>query len=179
MKSTVCFGRISHPHLNAIWAAARDGGLVAVAIDQPQTTLIGTIQRFIPNAQPVRDDDAVRPILNALTAYFDDATKPFDIPIDWSILKPFQADALRAVCAIPAGETRSYGDIAQTLGQPGAARAVGHANATNPMPIIIPCHRVIGSDGKLHGYSGGNGLETKRWLLAHEGVEIGRQMSLF
>jgi methylated-DNA-[protein]-cysteine S-methyltransferase len=80
-------------------------------------------------------------------------------------MTPFQAKALQTVYAIPYGETRSYGDIAAAIGQPRAARAVGRANATNPMPLVIPCHRVIASDGSLHGYGGPGGLRTKAWLL--------------
>ncbi len=72
-----------------------------------------------------------------------------------------------ALRAIPAGQTLSYGALAERLGNPQAVRAVGLANGSNPIPIVIPCHRVIGSDGSLTGYGGG--LERKRWLLAHEG----------
>jgi methylated-DNA-[protein]-cysteine S-methyltransferase len=68
------------------------------------------------------------------------------------------------------GYTRTYGEIAFEIGNPKAARAVGRANATNPMPLVIPCHRVIGSDGKLRGYGGGEGLSTKEWLLKLEGA---------
>jgi methylated-DNA-[protein]-cysteine S-methyltransferase len=79
---------------------------------------------------------------------------------------------LKLVYAIPRGETRTYSEIAHQLRRPRAARAVGRANATNPMPIVIPCHRVIGTDGKLHGYGGGEGLKTKAWLLQLEGAVI-------
>ncbi len=77
---------------------------------------------------------------------------------------------MQAVYAIPYGETRTYAEIAAQIGRPKAYRAVGRANATNPMPLVIPCHRVIGTDGKLHGYGGGNGLPTKEWLLKMEGA---------
>jgi methylated-DNA-[protein]-cysteine S-methyltransferase len=72
----------------------------------------------------------------------------------------------RALRAIPAGETLSYGELAARVGQPGAARAVGLANGKNPIAIVVPCHRVIGADGSLTGYAGG--VERKRWLLDHE-----------
>jgi methylated-DNA-[protein]-cysteine S-methyltransferase len=80
---------------------------------------------------------------------------------------PFQQHVWSALRAIPAGQTLSYGALAQRLGNPKAVRAVGLANGANPIPIVIPCHRVIGADGSLTGYGGG--LERKRWLLAHEG----------
>ena len=79
---------------------------------------------------------------------------------------------MQAVFKIPYGETRTYSEIAVEINRPRAYRAVGRANATNPMPIVIPCHRLIGSDGKLHGYGGGAGLPTKEWLLRMEGAVI-------
>lgn len=104
-----------------------------------------------------------------MLAFLNKERQSFDLPIDWSFMSASQAEILRRVQAIPYGQKRTYGDIAQDLGKPGAARAVGRANATNPMPIIIPCHRVLGSDGKLHGFSAPGGLETKAWLLRQEG----------
>ena len=73
-----------------------------------------------------------------------------------------------ALVGVPYGETASYGDIAAAIGQPTATRAVGAANGRNPIPLIIPCHRIIGTDGSLTGYSGGGGIETKRYLLDFE-----------
>ncbi len=103
-----------------------------------------------------------------LQAYFAGERRAFPLPIAWQVLRPFQRRALQAVFAIPYGETRTYGEIAAQIGQPGAARAVGRAVATNPMPIVIPCHRVVGAGGKLHGFSGPGGLSTKARLLALE-----------
>ena len=83
-------------------------------------------------------------------------------------------ELLNELRAIPAGTTTSYGALAKRLGKPGASRAVGLANGSNPVAIVVPCHRVIGSDGTLTGYGGG--LDMKRWLLQHEGVQM--QLSL-
>jgi methylated-DNA-[protein]-cysteine S-methyltransferase len=103
-----------------------------------------------------------------ISEYLLGERETFDLPIDWSGLTPFQEKALRATYDIPYGEVKTYGEIASQLGNPRAARAVGRAEATNPMPLVIPCHRVIGADGGLHGYGAGQGLETKAWLLKLE-----------
>ncbi|MGB9641062.1 MAG: methylated-DNA--[protein]-cysteine S-methyltransferase [Anaerolineales bacterium] len=105
-----------------------------------------------------------------ISEYFSGKRKNFSIPIDWSVLPAFQAKVLKATFTIPYGSTRTYAEIAQQIGHPGAARAVGRAEAKNPIPIIIPCHRVIGSDGKLHGFGAPGGLQTKAFLLQHEGA---------
>jgi len=88
------------------------------------------------------------------------------------VLRQFQQLVLHATFEIPYGETRTYKEIAGHIGRPRAARAVGRAEATNPMPLILPCHRVIGMDGKLHGYGMAEGLKTKAWLLKLEGAMI-------
>ncbi|HVY81313.1 MAG TPA: methylated-DNA--[protein]-cysteine S-methyltransferase [Steroidobacteraceae bacterium] len=107
------------------------------------------------------------PIREALDEYFAGRLDALDrIPCQ-ADGTPFQQAVWTALRAIPAGQTISYGALAERLGNPQAVRAVGLANGSNPIPIVIPCHRVIGSDGSLTGYGGG--LERKRWLLAHEG----------
>jgi methylated-DNA-[protein]-cysteine S-methyltransferase len=104
-----------------------------------------------------------------LQAYFKRQLQRFDLPLDPQGT-PFQQAVWRQLLAIPYGQTTTYGAIARELGQPAAMRAVGAANGANPIPIIIPCHRVIGSDGTLVGYGGG--LPAKEWLLALEGVRV-------
>jgi len=85
---------------------------------------------------------------------------------------PSSRAVLQATREIPYGETRTYKEIAERIGRPRAARAVGRAEATNPMPLVLPCHRVIGMDGKLHGYGLAEGVKTKEWLLQMEGAVI-------
>lgn len=92
----------------------------------------------------------------------------FDLPIDWQGMTPF-AISVRKVCLqVPYGETITYSQLAELAGFPGRARAAGCVNARNPLPLVIPCHRIIGKDGGLHGYAGPQGIETKRWLLELE-----------
>ncbi|MGH8427322.1 MAG: methylated-DNA--[protein]-cysteine S-methyltransferase [Gammaproteobacteria bacterium] len=100
-----------------------------------------------------------------LDEYFAGRRKTFDLPLA-SNGTPFQRDVWRALRDIPYGKTQSYGDIARRIGRPKAVRAVGAANGANPLPVIVPCHRVIGSNGTLTGYGGG--LPRKRKLLALE-----------
>ncbi len=105
-----------------------------------------------------------------LGAYFAGELTEFDLPLA-PRGTPFQLSVWRALCRIPYGETVSYGAIAQTIGRPSASRAVGAANGANPLPIVVPCHRVIGSTGKLTGFGGG--LDTKAALLGLERSHTG------
>ena len=102
-----------------------------------------------------------------LTEYFQGTRREFDLPLRLQGT-PFQQRVWRELTEIPFGETWSYGQLAKRIGKPSASRAVGLANGSNPIALIVPCHRVIGADGTLTGYGGG--LERKRWLLAHEGL---------
>ena len=115
------------------------------------------------------DADVSHPLLERcraqLEAYFKGQRQTFDIPLA-AVGTAFQHQVWAALREIPFGETVSYGAIASALGKPAASRAVGMANGRNPLPIVVPCHRVIGANGQLTGYSGG--LACKRWLLAHE-----------
>jgi methylated-DNA-[protein]-cysteine S-methyltransferase len=104
----------------------------------------------------------LKPVVDQLESYFCGNLTRFDLPLDLAGTE-FQLKVWRALCRIPYGATCAYGQIAKTISQPGAARAVGLANNHNPVPIIVPCHRVIGADGNLTGYGGG--LPRKRKLL--------------
>lgn len=112
-----------------------------------------------------RDDDAFAVAHQQLLEYLDGKRRAFDLPLAPQAT-PFQAKVLAALQRIPYGETRSYRDIADAIGKPRAVRAVGGANGRNPLPIVIPCHRVIGADGSLTGFGGG--LAIKRHLLELE-----------
>jgi methylated-DNA-[protein]-cysteine S-methyltransferase len=117
-----------------------------------------------------RDDGRLKPARQQLEAYFAGELKHFDLPLRGEGTD-FQQTVWQALCAIPYGETLSYGELARRIGQPTAARAVGLANGQNPISIIVPCHRVIGAKGTLTGYGGG--LPRKKWLLAHEAAHSG------
>jgi methylated-DNA-[protein]-cysteine S-methyltransferase len=112
---------------------------------------------------PARTDEA----RHELEAYFGLRRRSFNLPIDWSLVHGFAGRILRRTAGIPFGDVRSYGQLAALAGSPRAARAVGNALGSNPIPIVVPCHRVVHADGGLGGYSGG--LDRKRYLLALEG----------
>ena len=112
---------------------------------------------------PARTDEA----RHELEAYFGLRRRTFNLPIDWSLVHGFAGRILRRTARIPFGDVRSYGQLAVAAGSPRAARAVGNALGSNPIPIVVPCHRVLHADGGLGGYSGG--LDRKRYLLALEG----------
>ncbi|GAB4503359.1 MAG: methylated-DNA--[protein]-cysteine S-methyltransferase [Anaerolineales bacterium] len=157
--------------LGDLWIAVSEQGLAAIEWSREEADFSAYLtRRFKRPVEPAAGQ--VTPALQQLDEYLRGARKAFSLPIDWSVLRPFQRQVLQRVFDIPYGETRTYGEIARQIGRPRAARAVGRANATNPMPLVIPCHRVIGADGKLHGYGGGQGLATKEWLLKMERAMI-------
>lgn len=117
---------------------------------------------------PLEEGAAPKPVQRAMTAYFDGDIGALDGIACEMAGTPFQRSVWKALRDIPAGRTTSYGALARRIGKPAAMRAVGAANGANPIAIVVPCHRVIGTDGSLTGYGGG--LERKRWLLKHEGA---------
>ena len=151
----------------AIWSPVGELTLVADATglnailwenDRPGRVRLGALT-----------EDAEHPVLveteRQLGEYFAGTRRSFDVPLSFSG-SDFQKSVWRALLTIPFGETRSYGEIAQQVGKPSASRAVGAANGRNPVSIIAPCHRVVGSTGKLTGFAGG--LEAKAFLLELE-----------
>ncbi|MER6850920.1 methylated-DNA--[protein]-cysteine S-methyltransferase [Streptomyces flaveolus] len=107
--------------------------------------------------------------IRQVEAYFAGERHDFDLPLDWSLISGFNRQVLRELASgVPYGSVVGYGDLAGRVGQPGAAQAVGTAMGANPLPVVVPCHRVVESDGGIGGFGGG--LETKRRLLALEGV---------
>jgi methylated-DNA-[protein]-cysteine S-methyltransferase len=118
----------------------------------------------------LRDARSPQDIRTALCGYFNGDLASLSA-IKWRVAgTPFQRKVWNALPTIPAGRTMSYGDLAAQLGMPKAMRAVGHANGSNPISVVVPCHRLIGANGSLVKYGGG--LERKRWLLEHEGVAL-------
>ena len=166
----IYLGELNHTPLGDLRIAASDLGLVAVEWAGSQPRLFEYLFRLKGTVE--HSQKATHRYTKELGEYLKGKRHDFTFEINWGTLKPFQRKALKAVYQIPYGETLTYADIAMQIGHPKASRAVGRANATNPMPFVIPCHRVIGKDGKLHGYGGGDGIPTKEWLLKLEGAVI-------
>jgi methylated-DNA-[protein]-cysteine S-methyltransferase len=103
------------------------------------------------------------PARRELDSYFNGQLRDFDLDLDWSLVGPFARRVLRRAARIPYGGVASYGDVAHEIGSPRAARAVGNALGSNPIPVVVPCHRVVRTGGNIGGYGGG--LPRKRWLL--------------
>jgi methylated-DNA-[protein]-cysteine S-methyltransferase len=117
---------------------------------------------------PAEDGDAslLDPVQRQLDEYFAGTRREFDLPLDWALVRGFARAVLEATARIPYGETRTYGEIAAEAGSPRAFRATGNALGSNPIAIVIPCHRVVASGGRIGGYGGG--LDRKRLLLGLE-----------
>ncbi|MEO8690250.1 MAG: methylated-DNA--[protein]-cysteine S-methyltransferase [Solirubrobacteraceae bacterium] len=144
------------------------GELLLTADDDGALTGVNLPNRHPDPAGWDRDDELLAGAREQLTEYFAGERTAFDLPLR-PAGAPFQLRVWEALLRIPYGETASYGELARELGHPTAARAVGAANGRNPIAIVVPCHRVIGSNGSLTGYAGG--LECKRALLD---LEVGR-----
>ena len=168
MSKQTWMGAVDESPLGRIWTAVSVNGLVAVSLwDDPERFSLEVAR--LAGQPPEYEPERVTAITAQLYEYLYKKRTDFDLAIDWSVMTPFQTTVLRVVYGIEYGRTLTYRDVARQIGKPKAVRAVGRANATNPMPLIIPCHRVLGSDGKLHGYGAPGGLETKAWLLHLEG----------
>lgn len=166
--TNILIGSVQTTDLGLIWAAISDGGLVAVEFGVGRARFAITLRRRM--ACQIQDaPQPTRSITRQLGEYAAGKRRNFEVEIDWSVVRSeSQRATLRAVTEIPYGQTRTYAQIAAQIGNPRAARAVGQANAANPIPLIIPCHRVVGADGRLCGYGGQGGIKTKRWLLEME-----------
>lgn len=153
--------------IGLIWVACTQRGLVAIEIGGSRDQFASRLKKmgFEPSGP---DSQNCIDAIQQIGGYLDGKRRMFHLDIDWSVTTNFQKQVFGILLKVPFGEVITYGEIARRLGNPKAARAVGRAGSTNPMPIVIPCHRVIGADGKLHGYRAPNGMETKAWLLALE-----------
>jgi methylated-DNA-[protein]-cysteine S-methyltransferase len=154
--------------LGPLTVAATERGLVTLAYaNRPLETVLDELARHVsPRVleSPARLDEVRR----ELDEYFEGRRESFDVPLDWSLTHGFGRKVLQATARIGFGEVASYKQVAERAGSPRAVRAAGNALGSNPMPVIVPCHRVLRTGGKLGGYTGG--LEKKEFLLSLEGA---------
>lgn len=148
------------------------GTLTIVASDTGLRAVLWPVERdgrvTFDEAVEAGDHHIIDDTISQLTEYFDRTRTTFSLPLD-PVGTAFQRAVWDALAAIPFGETMAYGEVAAELDKPDASRAVGSATGRNPISIVVPCHRLVASSGKLTGFAGG--LEAKRWLLAHESAE--------
>ncbi len=148
----------------SLYAEATANAISRILFDRPETV----------EGEPDSANPLIRETARQLDEFFQRERRTFDLPLDLAGT-PFQLEVWNALLRIPYGETRSYGQLAVQLGHPGAARAVGTANGSNPVAIVVPCHRVIAAGGGLGGYGGG--LDRKRFLLDLESGASARLIS--
>lgn len=163
-SARVAYSAVESP-IGDLTALVTARGLLALAFETDDLDRI--MESVAAKVSPciVREPSAVGQVRSWLDSYFNGRRHP--VPgLDRSLITPFQDRVLAATAAIPLGETRTYGQVASLAGNPKAARATGRALGANPIPVVLPCHRVVAADGSLHGYAGG--LDRKRLLLDHE-----------
>ena len=148
--------------------AATKLGLVRVAF--PEEDIDSVLERLAQRISPriIESSAPLEPMQRELEEYFAGVRRSFEVPLDWTLIGPFGRRVLGVTYEIPYGGVLSYGEVAADAGSPRGSRAAGNALGSNPIPIVIPCHRVLRAGGALGGYGGG--LERKRWLLELEGA---------
>ena len=160
---------VVHTPIDALTLAAKDGRLCVLHFGAKEASVRAAVHRWYPG-EPIERRPDPAGAATALAKYFSGQLDVLDtIAIEMNGT-PFQQRVWQALRTIRAGHTASYSEIAAAIGAPSAVRAVGAANGANPIAVIVPCHRVIGSNGSLTGYGGG--LRRKEWLLRHEGRRL-------
>ncbi|HEY7697428.1 MAG TPA: methylated-DNA--[protein]-cysteine S-methyltransferase [Vicinamibacteria bacterium] len=155
----------------AVFLARTTKGVCRVSFRRSEDELLSDLERrsLLPERAPAKLERERR----QLSEYFQGKRRRFELPVDLRFTTEFQRKVLTTASRIPFGECRRYADVARSAGRPNAQRAVGNALGKNPLPIVIPCHRVVASGGGLGGYTGG--LDIKRALMGIEGIEIGER----
>ena len=164
---TLTLDRAATPVGEVLLVTDGEGAVRALDFADYEDRMTRLLARHAPGAS-LKAGRAPEPVRAAVEAYFAGDVHALDGLTVTTGGTDFQRSVWKALRAIPAGETRTYGQLAAAIGSPKAVRAVGLANGRNPVALIVPCHRVIGANGTLTGYAGG--LERKRWLLQHEGI---------
>jgi methylated-DNA-[protein]-cysteine S-methyltransferase len=171
LAGPVFFDSLKGTPLGTVYLAISPRGLVALNFGISEESFLAEVEKRT-GVQPVRSSEQVVEVEGQVAAYLTGERTQFDIPVDLASLTDFQRQVLEATSQVPRGQVTTYAEIARRIGRPKASRAVGQALGSNPVPLIIPCHRVVAANGALTGYSGGGGIETKARLLALEGAQL-------
>jgi methylated-DNA-[protein]-cysteine S-methyltransferase len=179
MSGNISYASLDSP-LGTVWLAATSRGLARVSFGTDEVEFTFELERAF-GTTPRWEPDGLEPMIRQLDEYFAGDRRAFDLPIDLSRASEFQRAVLETVRQVPYGEVQSYGDIAFAVGKPLAARAVGGVMATNPVSIVIPCHRIVRSDGTHGEYAlrtlGPSGATAKQVLLTMEARGIAARSS--
>lgn len=163
----VWYSQLTDTPLGPVWVAATAAGLAAVRLGGEEAAFRADLARRF--GHPGQEDhERTAAAQREVAEYLQGQRQEFSLPLDWTGLTTFQQQVLEETRRVPYGTTVTYAELAERIGRPRAARAVGRAEATNPIPLVLPCHRVVGSDGSLRGYAGPQGIQTKAWLLQME-----------
>ncbi|NIM20613.1 MAG: methylated-DNA--[protein]-cysteine S-methyltransferase [Candidatus Latescibacteria bacterium] len=160
--------------IGSLLLAATSKGLAAVVVGKgSESSRFRDLEPLFPDHELKLDRSKLSPYRKEFEAYLAGSKEQFSLPLDYSaVSSPFHKKVLLHCRKIPFGRVASYGELAKRVGSPNGARAVGNALGANPLPIVVPCHRVVTSNGDLGGYSGG--LQIKKKLLSHEGISTHR-----
>jgi methylated-DNA-[protein]-cysteine S-methyltransferase len=163
----VAYGSVDSP-LGKLLVATTAKGLVRISFhSEAEDLVLDELARRV-SPRVVKAPGKVAPVARELDEYFEGRRRAFDVPVDWALVGPYARKILRATAAIPFGQVSTYREVARKAGNPAASRAAGNALGSNPIPVVVPCHRVLRTNGGLGGYAGG--LDKKELLLRLEGV---------
>lgn len=164
------FGELTETPLGPISFIAGDNGLQRMSF--LPLKLLKAQGNYQEGDASLKGLETISALLVEINEFLFGIRKEFSVDVDWNVVQGFQREVLQLTYGIPYGEFLTYGEIAAALDKPGSARAVGRALSNNPIPIVIPCHRVIGADGYLRGYAAPGGVKAKSFLLELEGQKI-------
>ncbi len=168
----IYYDRLDETTLGPVWVAVGSKGIVAIEYNGSEENFLGYLAK-VASGQPRRSAQQVTAVKDQVHDYLAGKAKKLDLPVDLSGITPFQRRVLEETRRVPRGSVSTYAEIARRIGNPKAVRAVGQALRRNPIPIVVPCHRVIASDGSLGGYGGNLRDRRKIELLRLEGAMLG------
>lgn len=170
-ESAVYYDAISNTPVGTVYVAVGNKGLTALNFGVEEVEFQRSLERR-GHKRVIRSAEETAEARLQVRQYLEGRRNRFSIPVDLTDLTEFQKQVLMEAARIPRGQVATYSAIARSLGRPKSSRAVGRALGSNPVPLVIPCHRVVGADGSLRGYSAGGGIKSKAFLLKLEGVQV-------